>query len=385
MDLRLEEKQIMLKQLVHDLGEKEFKAKEKEWEAKGEHIPPEYHKRLADLGLMSITFPQKYGGQGLGVLEAVIATEEAGRVSTRVGREIFECNLGAAKIIEQFGTEAQKRKYLPPVCKGDLQISAAMSEPEAGSALTDLQTKAVLDGDYYIVNGQKTFITGAPESGAYVVYARFGGQTGVRGIGAIIIDKDTPGISFGEQQLFMGMHAPRCEIFFDNCRVPKENLIVGEGGFKKLITGFDTQRCGNAANSLGIAQGAFECALEYSQQRKQFGRPICEFQAVQFMLAEMALRLEAARLLLYRAAANAGTGLARPLEAMLAKCFANEAVREVTAKAVQIMGGYGYSKEYPVERMFRDGWGYGIGGGTIEMQKIGIASVLLGRRFSQRA
>ncbi|MBA7564697.1 Caffeyl-CoA reductase-Etf complex subunit CarC [subsurface metagenome] len=384
MDFRLSQEQLMLKRLVHDLGEKELKEKEKEWEEKGQHIPSEYHRKLANLGLMGIAFPKKYGGQGLGVLEAVIATEEAGRVSTRVGREIFECNLGAAKLIEQLGTEAQKQKYLPHVSNGDYMIATAMTEPEAGSALTDLQTRAVLKGDCYVVNGQKTFITGAPECEAYVVYARFGEQRGARGIGAIIIDKNTLGLSFGKQQVFMGMYAPRCDIFFDDCHVPKENLIVGEMGFKKLITAFDTQRCGNAANSLGIAQGALECAMEYSQQRKQFGKPICEFQAIQFMLAEMALRVEAARLLLYRAAANAGTGLARPYEAMLAKCFANEAVREVTARAVEILGGYGYSKEYPVERMFRDAWGYGIGGGTIEMQKIGIASQLLDRKFSQR-
>jgi len=380
----LSAEQLMLKQLVHDLGEKELKAKEREWEETGQHVPREYHKKLADLGLTGIAFPQEYGGQGLGVLEAVIAAEEAARVSTRVGREIFECNLGAAKLIEQLGTEAQKQKYLPHVCNGDYTITTAMTEPEAGSALTDLQTKAVLKDDYYVVNGQKTFITGAPECEAYVVYARFGEQKGAGGVGAIIIDKDTPGVSFGKEQLFMGMHAPRCQLFFDACQVPKENLIVGEGGFKRLITAFDTQRCGNAANSLGIAQGAFECAVEYSQQRKQFGRPICEFQAIQLMLADMALRVEAARLLLYRAAANAGTGLARPYEAMLAKCFANEAVREVTAKAVEILGGYGYSKEYPMERMFRDGWGYGIAGGTIEMQKIGIVSELLGVRFKQR-
>jgi len=384
VDFRLSQEQLMLKRLVHDLGEKELKEKEKEWEEKGQHIPSEYHRKLANLGLMGIAFPEKYGGQGLGALEAVIATEEAGRVSTRVGREIFECNLGAAKVIEQLGTEAQKQKYLPQVCKGDYMIANTMTEPEAGSALTDLQTRAVLKGDYYVVNGHKTFITGAPECEVYVVYARLGEQKGAQGIGAIIIDKDTPGLSFGKQQVFMGMYAPRCDVFLDDCHVPKENLIVGEMGFKRLMTAFDTQRCGNAANSLGIAQGALECAMEYSQQRKQFGKPICEFQAIQFMLADMALRVEAARLLLYRAAANAGTGLARPYEAMLAKCFANEAVREVTARAVEILGGYGYSKEYPVERMFRDGWGYGIGGGTIEMQKIGIASQLLGRKFSQR-
>jgi len=384
MDLQLNEEQRMLKTLVHELAEKELWAKEKEWEDSGQHVPPDYVKKLASLGLLGIALPKEYGGSGLTALEAVIATEEAARASPRVGRIIFESNLGPVRVVEQFGSTEQKRKYIPPVCNGDFLIGVAMTEPEAGSALTDLKTRAILDGDHYIVNGQKRFVTGAPNCGAYIVYVRLSEQRGAKGIGALIVDRDAPGLSFGSEEKFLGLHAPRCDMFFDDCRIPKANLVVGEGGFSKLMTAFDLQRCGNAAQCLGIAQGALEIAMAYSQERHQFGRPICEFQAVQFMLADMALKVEAARLLIYRAAASAGTGLARPLDAMLAKCFANEMVREVCGLAIQVLGGYGYSKAYPVERMFRDAWGYGIAGGTIQIQKIGIVSQLLGRRFGQR-
>ena len=384
MDFRLDEEQKMLKQMVHDLAEKEFRTKENEWEEAGQNVPKEYLKKLAELGLLGIALPEAYGGQGLSALEAVIATEEAAKVSTRIGRIIFESNLGAIRVIEQFGTEEQKQKYIPHICNGDYLVTVAMTEPEAGSALTDLKTRAVLDGHHYVVNGQKRFITGAPECGAYVTYVRLSEQKGAKGIGALIIDKDTPGLSFGAEEKFLGLQAPRCDMYFDDCHVPKENLLAREGEFRKLITAFDLQRCGNAAQCLGIAQGALEASMEYSQTRHQFGKPICEFQAIQFMLADMALKVEAARLLLYRAAASAGTGLAIPREAMLAKCFANEMVREVCGLAMQIFGGYGYSKSYPIERMFRDGWGYGVAGGTIQMQKIGIVSQWLGRGFSQR-
>jgi butyryl-CoA dehydrogenase len=201
----------------------------------------------------------------------------------------------------------------------------------------------------------------------------------------LIIEKGTPGFSFGKQEQFMGMSGqPSCDLIFEDCLVPEENLIVKEGEFSKLITSFDLERCGNAAICLGIGQGALEEAVSYSQQRKQFGKDICEFQAIQFMLADMAQRVEAARLLIYKATTNAGAGLPSPLEACLAKCYANEMVREVAGMAVQIHGGYGYSKEYPVERMLRDSWAWGIGGGTIQMQKVTIASFLLDRRFDQR-
>ncbi len=385
MDFQLNEEQKMLKKMVHDFAEREFRGKVAGWEARGERLPREYVKMMADMGLLGLCLPVEYGGQGRPAFEAILAIEELARVSHLCASPVFEANVGPVKVIEQFGTEEQKRKYIPRVCRGDSMISVAMTEPEAGSALTDLATRAVLDGDYYIVNGQKRFISGGGESDVYVVYVRLSEQKGARGIGGLIVEKGTPGFSFGKQEQFMGLRGmASCDLFFDNCRVPRENLVVREGEFRKLMLAFDLERCGNATMCLGIAQGALEAAMEYSQQRKQWGKEICEFQAIQFMLAEMAMRVEAARLLIYRAVVNAGAGLPSPLEASLAKCFANQMVREVTAMAVQIHGGYGYSKEYPVERMMRDGWAWGIAGGTIEIQRITIASQLLGRRFDQR-
>ena len=385
MNFQLTEEQKMLKKMVHDLAEKEFRPKATEWEAKAEHIPREYVQKLADLGLLGLCLPVEDGGQGRSAFEAILAIEELARISPLCAAPVFESNVGPVKVIEQFGTEEQKRKYIPPVCRGESMISVGMTEPEAGSALTDLTTKAVLKGDHYVVNGMKRFISGGGESDVYVVYVRLSEQKGAKGIGGLIIEKGAPGFSFGKQEQFMGLRGfPSCDLIFEDCRVPKENLVVKEGELRKLMTAFDLERCGNATMCLGIAQGALEEAMAYSQQRKQWGKEICEFQAIQFMLADMALRVEAARLLIYRATVNAATGLPVPFEANLAKCFANQMVREVTGMALQIHGGYGYSKEYPVERMMRDGWGWGVAGGTIEIQKITLASLLLGRRFDQR-
>ena len=385
MEFQLNEEQKMLKKMVHELAEKEFRPKVAEWEAEAEHMPREYFKKLADLGLLGLPIPVEYEGQGRTAFEGILAIEELARVSIQPAMPVFESSVGPVRVIEQFGTEEQKRKYVPPVCRGESWIAVGMTEPEAGSALTDLSTRAVLDGDNYVVNGMKRFISGGGEAEVYVVYVRLSEQKGAKGIGGLIIEKGTPGFSFGKQEQFMGFRgAPSCDLIFEDCRVPKENLVVKEGDFRKLMTAFDLERCGNATMCLGIAQGALEEAMAYSQQRKQWGKEICEFQAIQSMLADMALRVEASRLLIYRATVNAAAGLPVPLEANLAKCFANQMVREVTGLALQVHGGYGYSKDYPIERMLRDGWGWGVAGGTIEIQKITIASQLLNRRFDQR-
>ena len=385
MEFQLNEEQKMLKKMVHELAEREFRPKVAEWEAEAEHMPREYFKKLADLGLLGLPIPVEYEGQGRTAFEGILAIEELARVSIQPAMPVFESSVGPVRVIEQFGTEEQKRKYVPPVCRGESWIAVGMTEPEAGSALTDLSTRAVLDGDSYVVNGMKRFVTGGGEADVYVTYVRLSEQKGAKGIGGLIIEKGTPGFSFGKQEQFMGFRgAPSCDLIFEDCRVPKENLVVKEGEFRKLMTAFDLERCGNATMCLGIAQGALEEAMAYSQQRKQWGKEICEFQAIQSMLADMALRVEASRLLIYRATVNAAAGLPVPLEANLAKCFANQMVREVTGLALQIHGGYGYSKDYPVERMLRDGWGWGVAGGTIEIQKITIASQLLNRRFDQR-
>ena len=385
MEFQLNEEQVMLKKLAHDVAEKEFRPKAAEWESKAEHMTGEDIKKLADLGLLGLPISVKYGGQGRTAFEALLAIEELARVSIIAAGPVFESSVGPVRVIEQFGTEEQKQRYIPAVCRGECLIAVGMTEPEAGSALTDLSTRAVLKGDHYVVNGMKRFITGGGRSDVYVVYVRLSDQKGAKGIGGLLIEKGTPGFSFGKQEQFMGMRGmPSCDLIFEDCHVPKNNLVIKEGDFRKLMTAFDLERCGNATMCLGIAQGALEEALSYSQQRKQWGKDICEFQAVQFMLADMALKVEASRLLIYRAAVNAAAGLPIPLEANMAKCFANQMAREVTGMAMQIHGGYGYSKDYPVERMMRDAWGWGLAGGTLEIQKITMASMLLHRRFDQR-
>ncbi len=385
MDFQLTEEQIMLKKMVHDVAEKEFRPKVAEWDLKAEHMPKEDIKKLVELGLIGLPIPVKYGGQGRTAFEALLAIEELARVAVTAAGPVFESSVGPVRVIEQFGTDEQKLKYIPSVCRGETWIAVGMTEPEAGSALTDLSTKAVLAGDHYVVNGMKRFISGGGEADAYLIYVRLSEQKGYKGIGGLLIEKGAKGFSFGKQEQFMGLRGmPSCDLIFDDCHVPADNLVIREGEFRKLMTAFDLERCGNATMCLGVAQGALEEALSYSQQRKQWGKEICEFQAVQFMLADMALKVEASRLLIYRAASNASTGLPIPLEANMAKCFANQMAREVTGLALQIHGGYGYSKGYPVERMMRDAWGWGFAGGTIEIQKITMASLLLRRRFDQR-
>ena len=385
MNFQLTDEQKMLKDMVRDFVEKEIRPKAAEWDEREEFVPPAMIKKYADLGLLGITMPEEYGGQGLTAFEAILVIEEMARVSPLAAFPVFEANVGPARVIQLFGTEEQKRKYLPRVCSGEIMISVGMTEPEAGSALTDLKTRAVPDGDCYIVNGQKRFCTGGGHSQAYVVYVRLSDARGAKGIGGLIIEKGTPGFSFGKQERFLGFRGfPSADLIFEDCRVPKENLVVREGGFKDLMRAFDIERLGNASMSLGIAAGALEECVRYVQERRQFGKPICEFQAVQLMLADMVMKVEAARLLIYRAAVDASQGYPSVLNSSVAKCYAGEAAKEVTDMAMMIHGGYGYSKEYPIERMLRDSRGWPVAGGTLQIQRINIASALLGKRFDQR-
>jgi butyryl-CoA dehydrogenase len=390
MDFQLSKEQKMIKDSVKELVDKDIRPFQLEWdrpfEEGGEIIPKELKQKYVKMGLLGMTIPEEYGGLGSGALEAILVLEEIAKVLPKAALPIFETTLGPVRVIEKFGTEEQKRKYLPPCCTGELIISAGMTEPDAGSALTDLSTEAVLEGDHYKVNGQKRFVTGGGYSGAYIVYVRLGEAKGAKGIGGLIIEKGTPGFTFGKQEEFMGFRGfPSCDLIFNNCMVPKENLVIPEGGFKKLMEAFDIERLGNATMSLGIAAGALEESIKYSKTRVAFGKPICEFQAIQLMLADMAMKVEASRLLIYRAAVNAGQGHPTILESSLAKCYANEIAKEVTDLAMQIHGGYGYSCEYPIERMVRDSRGWPIAGGTVQMQRINIASSLVGRRFNQRS
>jgi butyryl-CoA dehydrogenase len=260
-----------------------------------------------------------------------------------------------------------------------------MTEPEAGSDLTSLTTSIQEKTDHFLLNGHKTFITGGGEASHYLVYTRFGDTLGYKGIGAVLVEKGMPGFSFGKQEEFMGLRGmPSCDLFFDDVKIPRENLVIPKGDFGNLMLTFDIERCGNAAMCLGIAGGAMEEAKAYAKKRNAFNRPICEFQAIQFLVAEMAMKLDAAKLLVYRAATGAGKGLPSIYEASLGKCHANEMVKEVTDMAIQVFGGYGYSKAFPIERMYRDARAWGVAGGTIQMLKITLASMIFGRRFNQR-
>jgi len=354
-------------------------------EAEGEPISRAWVERYAEMGFLGINVSEGYGGLGLGNLEALLVLEEFAKISSAVAFPIFESSVGPVRAVEHFGSEALKERIIPQVCAGDYIVAVAMSEPEAGTALTDLKTRAETRAGEIVVNGSKRWCSGGGHSDGYVVYCRLNDEPGAKGIGAVFVEKTTPGVSFGEPEALMGFRGiPSADIYFDNASVPEENLIVPAGGFAKLMTAFDLERCGNATMALAQASGALEDVLDYVQERKQFGKPIADFQAVQLKLAEMSLRVEASRLLIHRAAVNAEDGLPSLIESSSAKCFANEISREVTGAAVQLMGGYGYSKQYPMERRMRDAWGWGIAGGTIDIQKINIASALVGRRFDQR-
>jgi len=385
MDFKLNEEQQMLVDTLRTMGEREnFKELAKQVDASGQ-FPAQLMPRYAEMGLLGMTLSPKYGGGGQPGLSAILAIEELAKFSPMVAAPVFESNVGPVRVIDLFGTEEQKKAIIPEVCKGNMSVSVCMTEPEAGSDLTSLSTKAVDDGDSYILNGRKVFITGGGHASHYMVYTRFGDTKGYKGIGGLLVEKGMPGFSFGKQEEFMGLRGmPSCDLIFEDVRVPKKNLVVKPGDFSKLMSTFDIERCGNSAMCLGVAGGALEAAKAYAAERQAFGRPICEFQAIQFMIVDMAMKLDAARLLVYRAASGAGQGLPSIYEASMAKCYANEMVIDVTNTAMQVFGGYGYSKEFPVERMLRDGRAWCVAGGTVQMLRITLASFLFGRRFDQR-
>jgi len=385
MDFNLTDDQRDLQATARRFAQEQMKPVAEEMEAEAKPLPDVWLKRYAEMGFLGINVSADLGGLGLGNLEALLVLEEFGKVSSAVAFPIFESSVGPVRAVEHFATDELKKRVVPKVCAGEMIVAVSMSEPEAGTALTDLKTRAVIDGDTITVNGAKRWCSGGGHSQGYVVYCRLSDDPGAKGIGAVFVEKDMPGVSFGEQERLMGFRGvPSADIFLDNVKVPIENLIVPAGGFPKLMEAFDLERCGNATMALAQAAGALDEVLDYVQERKQFGKSIVDFQAVQMKLAEMAMRIEASRLLIHRAAANAEDGLPSIFESSVAKCFANEMAREVTGHAVQLMGGYGYSKEYPMERRLRDSWGWGIAGGTIDIQKVNIASALVGRRFNQR-
>ena len=385
MDFQLTHEQQLLQETARKFAQSELVELARQIEERDEPPGIELRKRFAEMGFLGANLPEQYGGAGMSHLDAVLVLEEIAKVSIAVAFPIFESCFGPCLAIAHFGNEQLKQRILPQVCSGDIVVAVSMSEPDAGSALTDLTTRGILEGNQVILNGQKRWCSGAGHSEAYVVYCRLSDDPGARGIGAVLVEKGTPGFSFGKRDHHMGFRGVySADMYFDQVTVPQENVIVPAGGFSKLMEAFDLERCGNTTMSLAVAQSAFDYALNYVQERKQFSKPVVDFQAVQLQLAEMKMRLDASRLLLYRAVVNAQQGLPSINDSSIAKCFANETVREVTGKAMQLMGGYGYSKEFPMEQKLRDGWGWGIAGGTIDIQKVNIAASLVGRRFDQR-
>lgn len=385
MDFSLSEELRALQDTARKFAMAELPDAAREIERTGEPAGAALVKRYAGMGFLGINLPEEYGGAGASHLDAVIVLEELAKVSSAVAFPVFESCFGPILAVAHFGNNALKTKFIPRVCRGEAIVAITMSEPDAGSALTDLKTTAEIKGDKVIINGQKRWTSGAGHADAYVVYCRMSDDPGAKGIGAVLVEKGADGFTFGQPEALMGFRGiPSADMFFDNVEMPAENVIVGAGGFRQMMEAFDLERCGNTTMSLAAAQGAFDHVLAYVQEREQFGKPLVEFQAVQISLAEMKMKLEASRLLLYRAVINAEAGLPSILDSSTAKCFANEMVRDVTGKAMQLMGGYGYSAAYPIEQKMRDGWGWGIAGGAIDIQKINIASALVGRRFSQR-
>ncbi|RIK46678.1 MAG: acyl-CoA dehydrogenase [Chloroflexi bacterium] len=352
-----------------------------QWDAE-EQVPAEHVQRLADAGLFAQTVAQDAGGAGRSTLHTVRTVAEVARGCAVSARLVVDANFGAVGMLDRFGNTKLREHWLPRLRAGRSLVSIAMTEPDAGSAVGDLTTTATLDDDEIILHGVKRWITGAGERELSVVLARFGGIPGSAGIGAVLVPWDAPGFRIGRREPTMGLRGLReGELHFEGCRVPAENLLAGPGAFGRLMAAYNGQRVGAAAVSLGIGRGALAVALDYARERRQFGRPIGEFQAIQLLLADMAIQLDAAELLIERAAASVGReGFPERYAASVAKTFAAEAGIFAANTALQVLGGNGYSRNWPVERMVRDARMFTIGGGTTQMQRLGIAQALLAER-----
>jgi alkylation response protein AidB-like acyl-CoA dehydrogenase len=343
--------------------------------------PWDVAKLMAKQGLLGITLPEADGGQGGSLMDAVIAIETVASVCPRSADVVQAGNFGPIRVLGEYGSPLQKSKYLKTLLNGEAVISVGMTEPDAGSAVTDLKTTATPDGDGFRINGTKIFTTHSAYADVILAYVRFG--PGVGGIGSVLIEKGAPGVRRGKPSAFMSGEE-WAELHFDNVRVAREMVLLGEGGFKKQMAGFNVERLGNASRSLALGRYAFERARAWALERRQFGRLLAEFQGLQWKFADMKMQLDAAQLLLYRAAANADRGLPSPEETAIAKAYCNRAGFDVANEALQVMGALGYSQEELVEYCVRRCRGWMIAGGSIEILKNRIAEGIFGRSFSQR-
>lgn len=378
MIFKLTEEQEMLRKAVRDFAEGEIKPKAAEMD-ENEQYDYSLWTKMAEMGLAGVPFPEEYEGSGMDNLSYAIVVEELSRVCASSGVLVSAHTSLCAWPIYAFGTEEQKKKYLVPLANGSKIGALGLTEPAAGSDAVGQKTTAVLDGDEWVLNGTKIFITNGFYAETYIVIAVTDKEKKAKGISMFIVEKDTPGFTFGKKEHKMGIRASATyELVFENCRIPKENLLGELGaGFKQVMMTLDGGRIGIASQALGIAQGAFEAAVEYSKIREQFGKPISANQGIAWMLADMATQIEAARLLIYQAAYLKDAKLPYGQQSAMAKLHAAETAMAVTTKAVQIFGGYGYTREYPVERMMRDAKITEIYEGTSEVQRIVIAAGIL--------
>ncbi len=378
MNLELTEEQKLLQKTVREFAESEVKPLAKELDETG-RFPRETFKKAAELGLTGIAFPEEEGGAGFDHIAYSIVIEEISQCCASTGVILSVQNSLYCDPIHRFGTEEQKKKFLVPFARGEKIGCYALTEPQAGSNAAALQTKAVKRGETYVINGTKAWITNGGAADAAIVYVNTDPAKGEKGITAILVEKGTPGFKVGKEEKKLGINATACcELVFTDCEVPAANRIGNEGeGYKVALSTLDGGRIGIAAQATGIAQGAFEAALAWSQQRMAFGHPISQFQAIRFMLADMSTEIDAARLLVRKAAWKQDSGARFSMDAAIAKLFASEMATRVAHKAIQIHGGYGYSREYPVERAYRDARITEIYEGTSEIQRLVISSWVL--------
>ena len=378
MNLELTEEQKLLQKTVREFAESEVRPLARELDETG-HFPRELFRKAAELGLTGVAFPESEGGAGFDHIAYAIVIEEISRCCASTGVILSVQNSLFCDPIHRYGTDEQKKRFLLPFTRGEKIGCYALTEPQAGSNAAALQTKAAKQGDMYVLNGTKAWITNGGVADAAIVYVNTDPAKGEKGITAIVVEKGTPGFKIGKEEKKLGINATACsELVFTDCEVPAANRIGNEGdGYKVALSTLDGGRIGIASQATGIAQGAFEAALKWSQERMAFGQPIAQFQAIQFMLADMATEIDAARLLVRKAAWKQDSGSRFSLEASTAKLFASEMATRVAHKAIQIHGGYGYSREYPVERAYRDARITEIYEGTSEIQRLVIAAWVL--------
>ena len=380
MDFRFTPEQEQFRESVRRFAEKNL-AKGARERAHSSDYPWDVARLMAGQGLLGITIAEADGGQGGSLIDAVIAIETVASVCPRSADVIQAGNFGPIRVLAEYGTKLQKDRYLKRLLAGESVISVGMTEPEAGSAVTDLHTTATPEGGGYRVNGSKIFTTHAPPAEVILTYVRYG--PGVDGIGSVLIDTKAKGVRFGKPSQFMSGEE-WAQIYFEDVLVPADMVVLKEGGFKKQIAGFNVERIGNTARSLALGRYAYERARQWAMQRKQFGRLLCEFQGLQWKFAEMKMKLDAGQLLLYRAAANADRGFPSAEETAIAKAFCNQAGFDVANESLQVMGGLGYTQEELVEYCLRRCRGWMIAGGSIEILKNRIAEAVFERTFSQR-